>query len=509
MLWRGKLRKRKCLIPNNRFYKNMRIKSEINSDTNSGNFYITTTLAYVNAEPHIGFAMEITRADITARFKRLRGFNVFFNTGTDEHGLKIYRKALENGQDPQAYVDSMAEKFKELVQVLNLSHGINFIRTSDENHKKSAREFWKVCDKNGYIYKKNYKIKYCVGCELEKTESEMKDGRCPLHPNQEIETVDEENYFFAFSKFQKSLLELYENNPAFVVPSSRLKEVKAFVESGLEDFSISRLKRKMPWGIEVPDDPEHVMYVWFDALVSYISAIGWPDNTDGFSKWWPVTQYCGKDNLRQQAAMLQAMLMATGLSNSKQIIVNGFITSGGQKMSKSLGNTISPTEVVAEYGVDALRYYFARELNPFEDSDFTMDKFKEAYNANLANGLGNLTSRIIKMSETYLEKPVGVETKFGFPNKFVECLEKFELNKAMDLIWEKIAEADAYIQREQPFKIAKEDLIQGRKMITYLVRELRDIAYLIQIFMPGTSEIIQKIIAENKMPKEALFPRKI
>ena len=180
----------------------MRIKSEINSDTNSGNFYITTTLAYVNAEPHIGFAMEITRADITARFKRLRGFNVFFNTGTDEHGLKIYRKALENGQDPQAYVDSMAEKFKELVQVLNLSHGINFIRTSDENHKKSAREFWKVCDKNGYIYKKNYKIKYCVGCELEKTESEMKDGRCPLHPNQEIETVDEENYFSPFPNFK-------------------------------------------------------------------------------------------------------------------------------------------------------------------------------------------------------------------------------------------------------------------------------------------------------------------
>lgn len=486
-----------------------KIKMKIDPNKNSGNFYITTTLAYVNAEPHIGFAMEITRADIIARYKRLCGFNVFFNTGTDEHGLKIYRKALENGQDPQEYADRMAGKFKELVQVLNLSHGINFIRTSDENHKKSAQEFWKVCDKKGFIYKKNYKIKYCVGCELEKTESELENGHCPLHPNQEIETVDEENYFFAFSKFQKSLLELYENNPSFVIPSSRLNEARAFAERGLEDFSISRLKSKMPWGIEVPDDSEHIMYVWFDALVNYVSAIGWPGDMNRFNEWWPVTQYCGKDNLRQQAAMWQAMLLAVGLPNSKQIVVNGFITSGGQKMSKSLGNTISPTEVVAEYGVDSLRYYFARELNPFEDGDFTMDKFKIAYNANLANGLGNLTSRIIKMSETYLEKPVGEETKFGFPNKFVECLEKFELNKAMDFIWQRIGETDAYIQKEQPFKIIKENRSEGQKMIAYLVTELREIAYLLQIFMPETSEIIQKTITENKMPAKSLFPRKI
>lgn len=481
----------------------------LDSNTSGENFYITTTLPYVNADLHIGHAMEFVYADIVARYKRLLGFNVFFNTGTDEHGLKIYRKAVEGGQEPQKYADEYFEKFKEVIGILGLSKGVNLIRTTDENHKKSAQEFWKICDKNGYIHKKNYKIKYCVGCELEKTESELVDGCCPLHPNQEIEIIDEENYFFAFSKFQKPLLELYENNPNFVIPSSRLNEVKAFVGRGLEDFSISRLKRKMPWGVAVPNDSEHIMYVWFDALVNYISAIGWPGDIDKFNKWWPVTQYCGKDNLRQQAAMWQSMLIAAELPTSRQIIVNGFITSGGQKMSKSMGNVINPVNIISEYGADALRYYFARELNPFEDSDFTMDKFKEAYNANLANGLGNLTSRIIKMSETYLKEPAEMEEKFEFPKEFSEHLERFELNKAMDFIWRKIGEADLYIQKEQPFKIIKENKETGQKMIAYLIAELKKISYLLQIFMPETSEIIQKTITKNKMPERPLFPRKV
>ena len=484
----------------------MKTQSKTNKVVN--NFYITTTLPYVNAEPHIGFAMEITRADIIARYKKLRGFNVFFNTGTDEHGLKVYRKALEIGQDPQEYVDGYAEKYKDLGRILGLSEGINFIRTTDESHKNSAREFWKACDKNGYIYKKNYKIKYCVGCELEKTESELENGCCPLHPNQELEIIEEENYFFAFSKFQKPLLKLYENNPDFVIPSSRLHEVKAFVQSRLEDFSISRLKSKLPWGVAVPNNNEHIMYVWFDALVNYISAIGWPNDMDKFNKWWPVTQYCGKDNLRQQAAMWQAMLFAAGLPTSRQIIVNGFITSGGQKMSKSSGNVISPASIVSEYGADALRYYLARELNPFEDSDFTIGKFKEAYNANLANGLGNLTSRIMKMSETYLEKPICAETSFEFPKEFTKYLDEFELNKAMDFVWRKIGEADSYIQKNQPFKVAKEDKAEGERMIKYLVGELNAVADPLQIFMPNTSENIKKAIRENKMPEKALFPRK-
>lgn len=475
---------------------------------NGKNFYITTTLPYVNAELHIGHAMEFVHADIIARYKKLQGFDVFFNTGTDEHGLKIYRKAVEAGQNPQEYVDGYFKRFEGTIKILDMSEDINFIRTTDDNHKKSAQEFWKICDKNGYIYKKDYKIKYCVGCELEKTESELEDGCCPLHPNQEIETIDEENYFFAFSKFQKPLLELYENNPDFVIPSSRSKEIKAFVERGLEDFSISRLKSKMPWGVAVPNDSEHIMYVWFDALVNYVSAVGWPNNMSKFNKWWPVTQYCGKDNLRQQSAMWQAMLIAVGLPTSKQIIVHGFINSGGRKMSKSLGNVISPTDIVSEYGADVLRYYLSRELNPFEDSDVTMDKIKESYNANLANGLGNLTSRIMKMSETYLENPVNREEKFEFPEEFIEYLEKFELNKAMDFIWQKIGEADLYIQNNQPFKVIKENKEEGKRMITHLTRELSEISQLLKIFMPNTSQNIQKAIASNKVPEKSLFPRK-
>ncbi|HEX7586120.1 MAG TPA: methionine--tRNA ligase, partial [Patescibacteria group bacterium] len=296
-------------------------------------FYITTTLPYVNAEPHIGFALEIIEADVQARFNRQIGNETFFNTGTDEHGLKIYRKAQELGVSPQEYVDQQAKHFLDLKKLLNLSFD-NFIRTTDVRHIKAAQEFWCRCEANGDIYKKIYKVKYCVGCELEKSESDLIDGKCPVHPNLELEIIEEENYFFRFSKFQKTLLDLYKNNPDFVIPNFRFNEIKAFVERGLEDFSVSRLKDKMPWGIEVPNDPKHTMYVWFDALVNYVSAIGWPDETKKFNGWWPVVQFAGKDNLRQQSAMWQAMLMSAKIKPSKQIFINGFINVEGRKMSK-------------------------------------------------------------------------------------------------------------------------------------------------------------------------------
>ncbi|MDP3733319.1 MAG: methionine--tRNA ligase, partial [Candidatus Daviesbacteria bacterium] len=315
-------------------------------------FYITTTLPYVNAEPHLGFAMEIVQADIIARYHRLLGEAVVFNTGTDEHGIKIYRAALEQKKDPQAYVDEYAAKFDALKQSLNLSY-TNFLRTSSPNHKKAAQEFWKLCLANEDIYKKDYKIKYCVGCELEKTDSELEDAKCPIHPNLQIEIIEEENYFFRWSKYQKPLLELYEKNPRFVLPDFRLKEIKEFVSKGLQDFSISRLKDKLPWGVPIFNDPDHVSYVWFDALVCYISTLGWPEDQKKFNEFWPGVQVAGKDNLRQQSAMWQAMLLSAGLPNSKQIIIHGFITNAGQKMSKSLGNVIDPFELVKKYGTDA------------------------------------------------------------------------------------------------------------------------------------------------------------
>ncbi len=382
-------------------------------------FYITTTLPYVNAEPHIGTALEFVQADAMARYHRLRGDEVIFNTGTDEHGLKIYRKAEELGVTPQAYCDEQVRAFSALKDQLGIQWD-RFIRTTDPAHIKAAQEFWKLCDSRGFIYKKNYSVKYCVGCELEKTDSELDHGTCVLHPNLEIEMIQEENYFFKFSEFQNDLLALYTTNPQFVVPPTRLHEIKTFVEQGLQDFSISRLKEKMPWGVSVPNDESQVMYVWFDALVNYISTLGWPGDINTFGGFWPGVQVAGKDNLRQQSAMWQAMLLAAGLPTSKQIFIHGFITAGGQKMSKSLGNVVSPAELVTKYGTEAVRYYLLGGLPAYEDGDFTVERFEEFYTARLANGIGNLVARTIAMVEKYCEgkTPAPREAHFFKPDEF-------------------------------------------------------------------------------------------
>ena len=523
-------------------------------------FYITTTLPYVNAEPHIGHALEFIRADVIARYKKLLGFDVFFNTGTDEHGIKIYQKATQDHIEPQKYVDAAAAKFKEMLPILGISKDITFTRTTDAHHITAAQEFWKIADKNGLIYKKNYAIKYCVGCELEKTDSELVDGKCPLHPLQNIEVIEEENDFFRFSVYQKALMDLYERGTdiesnaeskhSFVIPNSRLNEIRAFVERGVEDFSISRLASKMPWGIPVPGDETHVIYVWFDALINYISAVGWPDDQGTFGKWWKdtggVVQYCGKDNLRQQSAMWQAMLMAVGLPPSKVVIINGFVTGeGGVKMSKSLGNVVNPIDVVGEYGTDALRYFVTKELHPFEDSPFTMDKFKETYNAGLANGIGNLTSRIMKMAEAHIEPLNKLAIEIDQPKKddstieqlpstqnlrpngdsgnsrliietfadiqsseFFDAIESFNLQKAMNIIWERIARLDQKIQKDQPFALVKTDKDKGVKLIAELVSSLNEVAVMLLPFLPETATAILTCIHANKMPEKPLFMRK-
>jgi len=470
-------------------------------------FYITTTLPYVNSDPHIGFAMEIIRADVIARYKKLLGFDVFFNTGTDEHGQKLFDSAEEEGISVEEYIDRNAKKFKDLINLLNISQDVHFIRTTDKHHIKAAQEFWRICKNNGFIYKKEYQTKYCVGCELEKTDSELDEaGQCIIHPNNKIELRNEENYFFKFSDFQKPLINFYEKNPDFVIPDFRFNEIKTFVKNGIEDFSISRLKSKMSWGVPVPDDDEHVMYVWFDALVNYISTLGWPEDKENFEKYWangnPV-QYCGKDNLRQQSAMWQAMLMAVKLPNTKNIIIDGFITGeGGVKMSKSIGNVINPSDIVAEYGTDALRYFLLREVSSFEDSPFTIERFKEAYNSGLANGLGNLTSRILTLSEKYLDLITYVRPSYK------ESLENFDLKKSMDIIWENIGTLDKYIQKEQPFSIIKTDEAKGRELIKNCVSQLYTIALMLEPFLPETSKKIQKLIKENKKPEQPLFLRK-
>lgn len=468
-------------------------------------FYITTTLPYVNAKPHMGHALEFVQADIIARYHRLLGEEVVFNVGTDEHGVKIYRKALEEGKDPKAYVDEYAAKFSLLKEKLDLSY-TNFIRTTDAHHKAGAQEFWKICLKNGDIYKAKYSVKYCVGCELEKTESELEDGKCPIHPNLTIENVDEENYFFRWSKYQKPLLELYAAQPDFVIPDVRLNEIRKFVEGGLQDFSISRFKSKMPWGVPVPDDENQVMYVWFDALTNYITTLGWPEDKENFNKFWPGVQIAGKDNLRQQSAMWQGMLMSAGLKPSKQIMIHGFITSGGQKMSKSLGNVVDPIEVVEKYGTEAFRYWVAREMSTFEDGDFTWDKFKDGYNGSLANGLGNLVSRIMKMATTNLTEAVAVPAD-TIPDSFKAALDVLNIKKAADIVWEEIASIDSYIQKTEPFKLLKTDKDSAIKIIKELVVRLYTVGHMLNPILPATSETIKNLVKQNKMPGQPLFPR--
>ncbi|TSC60617.1 MAG: methionyl-tRNA synthetase [Parcubacteria group bacterium LiPW_15] len=477
-------------------------------------FYLTTTLPYVNAAPHIGFALEIVQADIICRYNKLLGESVVFNTGTDEHGAKIYEKAKEEGKDPQAYVDEYAAKFKLLKDALNLDY-TNFIRTTDPHHISAAQEFWKLCDKNGYIYKGSYKIKYCVGCELEKTESELVDGKCPIHPNLTIQEIEEENYFFKFSEFQQKLLDLYEKIPDFVLPAHRLTEIKNFVTEGPKDFSISRLASKMPWGIPVPGDEAQVMYVWFDALINYISTLGWPEEEKNFADFWGTLgepnaiQIAGKDNLRQQSSMWQAMLMAAGLPTSRQILIHGFITSGGEKMSKSLGNVVDPLTIAKEYGADALRYWLAREMPTFEDGDFTLEKFKDAYNANLANGLGNLASRVMKMASTNgvrYDASINIAEAEDTRGVFAGAMKDFEIKAAVDSVWSLISWADGYIQKEEPFKKIKTDKGAAEKDIQKLISALKTIAELLEPVLPVACEKILSAI-KNGTEVSPLFPR--
>ena len=486
-------------------------------------FYLTTTIPYVNAPPHIGFALEIVQADTVARYKRLQGYDVFFNFGSDEHGQKIWEKAQELGIPTQQYVDENAAKFDALRTQLNLTYDA-FIRTTDPKHKFAAQEMWRRCTASGDIYKKNYQVKYCVGCELEKTDSELVNGRCPLHPNKDLEIREEENYFFRLSKYQQQLQALYERTD-FVVPDYRLNEMRELAKRGFEDFSISRLATKMPWGIPVPDDADHVMYVWFDALVNYISTLGWPTPSevegphsaeasrgepDLFTKFWTGTKDCiqmaGKDQVRQQAAMWQAMLLSAGLPHTGQIHIHGFITSGGEKMSKSLGNVIEPMALVAEYGTDALRYFLLRHIHPTEDSDFTMERFKESYNADLANGLGNLVARVMQLSQTHVTETPG-RKEISLPTEYTNALDAYKYNEAIQYIWSYIQMLDQSITDTAPFKLIKTDHEAGVEAIYQLREHVFIIARMLEPIMPATSEIIKNAVITNTKP-ENLFARK-
>ncbi|HVU75316.1 MAG TPA: methionine--tRNA ligase [Candidatus Paceibacterota bacterium] len=470
--------------------------------------YLTSTLPYVNAEPHIGFALEMVQADVIARYRRLMGGEVFFNTGTDEHGQKIFQKAQEEGRDVQAYVDDFASRFGKLKDALGLSYDA-FIRTTDPKHIIAAQEIWKRCEAAGDIYKKTYTGLYCVGDEAFIKESDLVDGKCPNHPTMTPIEVAEENYFFRLSAYQERILK-YLSQEGVVVPEWRRQEAIKFVEAGLEDFSISRVKEKMPWGIPVPGDESQVMYVWFDALTNYISTLDWPDESGNFKKFWidgETLQLAGKDQVRFQSIMWQAMLMSAAIKTTDKVFYHGFITSGGQKMSKSLGNVIDPMTLVQEYGTDAVRYFLARHVHPFDDSDVTLERFKEAYNADLANGIGNLASRIMTLAQNNLPSPIERPAVADFPTAYTEAIDAFEFNRALEYVWERIQSLDQRINREEPFKLVKTDPEAGMRVIAELATELYLLVRMLNPFMPETNEKLKAAILANKKP-ENLFPRK-
>lgn len=487
-------------------------------------FYITTTIPYVNGDPHIGFALELVQSDALARYQRLIGRDVFFSTGTDEHGQKIWEASQKEGKNVQAYVDYHAQKYLELGKLLNLSND-NFIRTTSPEHLQAAQEFWCLCDAKGDIYKKKYKGLYCVGCEKFITEKDLVNGKCEFHPTLTPETVEEENYFFRLSNYRKQLSD-YLSDEKSIFPEWRREEAIDFVQNGMEDFSISRDKKRFSWGVPVPGDNQQVMYVWFDALVNYISSLGWPNShhpalkgtppqagreENLFEKFWvkgETVQTAGKDMVKFQSVMWQGMLMSAGLPTTDTIVYHGFITGeGGIKMSKSIGNVINPNDIVKEYGTDALRYFLLREISSFEDSPFTMERFKDAYNAGLANGLGNLASRILTLSEKYLPECPEIP-EHSIPQEFKDYLNQFEINKAVNFTWNEIAELDKFIQETEPFKVIKIDEKKGKELISGMVLRLYTIARMLNPIMPETNIFLKKLVKENKKPEKPLFLRK-
>ena len=495
------------------------------------NYYVTTTLPYVNDRPHVGHALEFVQADCLARALRLDNSLVFFNTGTDEHGQKIYQKAREEGKDPQVYVDYFANEFEELLSKFNISNDA-FIRTSSDSHKQAVLEMWRRCEENGDIYKKSYTGLYCVGCEMFITEKDLVDGKCPDH-NREPEEVEEENYFFRFSRYEQPLLD-YLDNENTIIPDHHRQWAINFIEGGLEDFSISRQRDRLPWGIEVPDDPGQIMYVWFDALTNYISTLGWPSTTfpdekvvldkpsealseEGksfFNEFWNeglTIQMAGKDQVRMQSMMWQAMLMSAGIEPTNKIFYHGFINSGGKKMSKSIGNVIDPFSLIDTYGTDALRYYLLRHIHPTDDSDLTVEKFSEIYTANLVNGIGNLTSRILTMVQNY-------EVEFSLIDNtdvlegeewegVVEYIKNFSFNEAMDWLWGEFNKLDEFITTEEPFKTIKTNEEKALADVAYCAIRLGELTVMLQPFLPETAELIERAI-EGRQKPDNLFPRK-
>lgn len=473
------------------------------------NYFVTTSIPYINGEPHIGFGLEITLADVLARYARQQGNNVIFSTGTDEHGGKIEEKAKELKLKPIELADKNSAKFRDLASTLNIAND-RFIRTTDKGHEQRAQLIWKNLSAD--IYKHKYSGWYCTGCEEFVTETIQKErgGNCPNH-NKPYEQIEEENYFFKLSKYSGQIKTAIESGSFNVVPATKRNEILSLLNEGLEDISISRPKEKISWGIPVPDDPKQVMYVWFEALLNYITVLGYPEHDD-FKKFWPANvQVIGKDIIRFHAAIWPGILLGLGVALPKNLYVHGFVNVSGQKISKSLGNVINPVEIVKDYGVDAFRYFFLRHVPSYGDGDFSYEEFERAYNNELGNELGNAVQRTVVMVQKYQNGLIGdIPPSEHDSAVYHESLAHFKFDRALDSVWEQIRGLNQFIEEQKPWEIAKTgDESHLQEVLANMVSDLIEIGELLTPFLPDTAQAIKNIFADGiiRAPKTVLFPK--
>ncbi len=485
----------------------------VQSEHTMAKFYLTSAIPYVNAKPHIGWALEIIQADVLARYNRLQGNDVRYLCGSDENSLKNVQAAEKANIPVQEFVDTYSAFFINLATKLNVQFDV-FQRGSNKDHHISAQALWERCRGNGDIYKKAYTGLYCVGCEMFYTKDELNEnGECAEHPGKTLDEVTEENYFFKLSAYKEQLISLITSDTLKIVPTFRKNEVLSFLKGNVEDISISRSnERAKNWGVTVPHDDTQKMYVWFDALNIYQSGVGFGTDEKTYTQWWPADIHViGKGIIRFHAVYWPAFLLSAKLSLPKKLFVHEYITVNGQKMSKTLGNVIDPNEYCDMYGADALRYYLLAKLSPFQDGDFSDEKFKLAYNADLANGLGNLVARIAKLSETAKVTQIVEEI---LPEKILnyeiyhKALEQGLFNEALSFIWQKISDVDRYINDKKPWILIKTDVGQTNEILQQCIKEIREIAFLLTPFLPETAnKIMKQFDHETITPQTSLFPR--
>lgn len=472
------------------------------------NYYVTTSIAYTNGEPHIGFAMELLQADVLARYARKHKKPVIFSTGTDEHGTKVAEKAASLGKTPKEFCDEVSQQFRDLGELINISND-RFIRTTDAGHEQRAQVIWKNMKDD--IYKAKYVGWYDVRQEEFVPEGQVDPERTKADHPQAYRKLEEENYFFRLSKYTEQIKQAIESDDLKIIPKTRRNEVLALLHEGLEDISISRPKEKLDWGVPVPGDKHQVMYVWFEALMNYITVLGYPEHED-FKKFWPANvQVVGKDITRFHAAIWPGILMSLGLPLHQTLYVHSFITVEGQKMSKSIGNVIAPRDIVAKHGVDAFRYFFLRHIPAYEDGDFSWETFESAYNNELANELGNAVQRTAAMIMKYQNGIIGQIPPAEHDISAVEsAMAECRFDRALSAIWEKVRGLNQYIDETKPWTVAKEgDMDHLREILANQVSDLLQIADLLEPFLPETAVKIQNMFVEGivRPAQTTLFPK--